>query len=176
MTARKTDADYVIETCNRTLDILKVYRGIRLTALKHGKPERVIQTDNGINHVRVGLAPDMRPRRPRGFWDAEWCFYEIGVGKYSKPGRSKVQFFMAGNNANCGSGAHNSAVHAILQKVASKRTDTAYHPIRGPKEYAWLEIHNQNAVPDPVKMAYDLVWIIAATYHDFLRLPDATHK
>lgn len=166
-----TDTELLKNTATRVVDILRKQHGIALTILKGGEPD-LVEPNSDIKHHRLRLIPDMRPRRPRKFWDSSWCFYEIGVGRYPKAGRAKVQFFMAGNNTNCGNGAHNRAVADILRAVAAKRPDASYHPISD-RSYTWLEIHQVTATPDPVKMADDLVWIVTKTYAALVNLPDA---
>ena len=159
------------DTARRTQQLLQNRHGIDLEILNNGVADPVPQPKNGIDHLRLRLLPDMRPRRPRRFWDPKWCFYEIGVGQYPKPGLAKVQFFMAGNNARCGNGFHNQRVNDILAAVARKRSDAHHRPIAGRGTYGWLDIYY--AVPDPAKMAADLAWIVTETFHKFISLPDA---
>lgn len=170
----KVDAQkrHVREALANTARLLNVYRGLELTALDKGVPDRVNQPANGVDHWRVRLVPDMRPRKPAKFWNAHWCFYEIGVGSYPHGGCSNVQFFMAANRGDCGGGAHVNGVNRILERVARKRSDIEFNPIQGSREYSWLGIPGNLAIPDPVKMAYDIVWIIAETLESFLKLPD----
>jgi hypothetical protein len=124
----------------------------------------------GIRHSRIRLLPPA-PRKPKNFWAKERCFYEMNVGTYSgTSARCEVQFFMAGNQRVCGSGRYNGPVEQILAAAARHRPDVEHISIfQSP--YAHLRIRNR--VPDPRRMADDMLWIIENTINELESIPNA---
>jgi hypothetical protein len=135
-----------------------------------GKPDLLEKADPGIKMYRVRLLPAGRPRQPGQFWDASWCFYEIGAGRLLNPAfRWQVQFFMACNNKNCGKGRYIAAVKDILQAAGLKRPDAQYR-FDHKKDFALLTISGREL--NATNMGRDMAWIISETLPAFRQIPD----
>lgn len=137
-----------------------------------GEPELLEKADPGKKFYRIRILPAGSRRHPRKFWDASWCFYEVGAGRFPEPlNRWEVQFFMACNNRNCGKGGYTDGVRQILESVSTKRPEVLYR-FDPAKQFAFLTISGRELNPET--MGKSMAWIIGETLLRFRELTAAT--
>lgn len=135
-----------------------------------GIPDYLNKADPGKSVYRAQFLPTARPRRPRGFWDASWCFYEITVGTYLFQAHVwEAQFFMATRNKKCGSGKYADQVRAILDGAA-KRIAGSRSDFDAQKQFAFLTIVGRET--SPVSAGKALAWIISETLPRLELIPE----
>lgn len=166
------DRNAVFEAARITLTALPTNRAGSVVTAGDGDPELLEKRDPGKKIYRIRILPTDRPRRPKGFWDASWRFYEIGAGRFPNPmTRWEVQFFMACNNQKCGKGRYTDGVRQILDSVSTKRSEVRYR-FDSVKQFAFLTISGRELNPDT--MGESMAWIIGETLPRFRELAATT--
>jgi hypothetical protein len=125
----------------------------------------------GSDQYRAILFPAKRPYKPRNFWSAEHCMYEIAIGSIGGIWGIKVQMLFGGHREICGKDAYYvGPVSDILLIASKRRTEFRFkpNPDRG-------NISLVRVLPgfDPEEAAKDMAWIIAETFPRIIALPDA---
>lgn len=122
------------------------------------------------DQYRAILFPAKKPYKPRKFWNAEYCMYEIAIGSLDGVIGIKVQMLFCGHRNVCGKKAYIKPVSDILLIASKRRSDFRFNP--NPTEG---NISLVRVLPglDPEPAAKDMAWIIAETYPKITALPDA---
>ena len=125
--------------------------------------------------VRVRLLPIKK--QPSKFWSANWCFYEIGVGKYDGDGLclGGVQFLQFAGNDPDGRARWTPHVTAMLKEIEDTNTLGSRFSPRNSSGVVTSQIATRYRPPNhkyfPVSQAAaDLAWLITATLPRFQAL------
>lgn len=135
--------------------------------LPRGDPAPLKKQDTNILRLRVLPVRKV----PEGFWNASWCFYEVGLGVYSgKLTVGGVMFVQFPFQTACGNSRYWRPVISILQKLqqaspvfeltcaSDNQRSTLFQRAYRNKDFPFF----------PVKQAaQDLAWLIQETLPTF---------
>ena len=115
-----------------------------LARLKFKEPDFLRKQGSSIWRGRILGA------RPKCIFDATWCFYEIGIGRYAvesplESNSGGVGLICFVENAKCGSGAHAGVVDDLGTNFASKHEH--FVPSRRGDKLKGVFRYYSNAIP-----------------------------
>lgn len=85
-----------------------------LAKLIFKEPDYPTKGDSKIHRGRI------LPQRIKSVFDASWCFYEIGVGRYATgSGAGGIGFVCFPKNKKCGEGVHSATVSDLITRYAA---------------------------------------------------------
>lgn len=114
------------------------------------------------------LRGQILPLRTKSVFDSTVCFYEVGVGSYSRRGAAGVGFVCFPRSKKCGSGNHEATVRNLI------RNYKAAHPSfddTSENDSAVVLFNYYPATPSPTTAAADLAPLIEATFPTLIGLP-----
>lgn len=123
-----------------------------------------------IYHYRAVLMPAKRPFRPKGFWNAKYCMYEIAVGYFRGRAGIQVQMLCASNRKCCGKLAYARPLGDIYRVAAARNPKL---DVEGVETEGYLSLIRVLTGFDTEQASTDMAWIIAETFPRIIALPDA---
>lgn len=108
------------------------------------------------------------PQRTKSIFDTNWCFYEVGVGRYAAGrGAGGVGFVCFPENKKCGKGTHTATVSDLVTRYAAAHPSFTASERGSPAQYVFTYYP---AMQPNNKPADDLAELITATLPQLERL------
>ncbi len=164
-----TETEQIHSTLKFVLQSLPIALKSQLTHLSD--PVRVKKSTKGLDILKMPIYP----KRLDGFWSAEWCSYEIGVGLYGKPTTGGIGFFCFPNNKDCGKNYYTLEVESILRNLEQIRPKEFEFSV-GKASVSLNRFYLATKFPSfpCAQAARDLAWLIEQSFPEFEKMTTGT--
>ena len=101
------------------------------------------------------------PLRMKTVFDTDWCFFEVGIGRYAAGGACGVGFVCFPENKKCGKGIHSATISDLISRYAATHQGFVDSRRGEPAQCVFLYYP---AIPKIEQLATALSTLIANTF------------